>query len=280
MLTHWIILAATSGALASPLTFEMKGKPTAAWERAEAETKTAPVEVEIWEPHEKKNVKYRGFAFQSLLTAAYGDAWKAQDEILFTCSDGYQPSVPVQRFLSTPSYLVFERVGSPNFELTNTLQRNEKVTLAPYYLVWDNAGDPEKEIKGANGWPYQVEKVDLVRFADRFPQMAPPPGSDAKTVAGFNAFRENCAKCHSVNGDGGLKGIELNYPVSVTEYFKREWLKQWILDPTKVRLKTSMPGLPHGWKNRLVLAEDIIDGEATRIVCRARMIGHAKVTVA
>lgn len=259
MLIRWMTLAsALTVFAATPVTFQMKGKPVGAWEKTALEAKAPAFEVEVWEPHEKRLVKYRGYSFQRLLTAAYGDTWKKQEEILFTCSDGYQPSVPVSRFLKQPAILAFERVGSSDFEITNTLQGDEKVQVGPYYLVWDNATDPEKEIKGANGWPYQVEKVDLVRFSDRFPNMSPPATSSAKVLAGFDAFRAQCANCHSINGDGGLKGIDLNYPVSVTEYFKRKWLKQWILDPTKMRLKTAMPALNYGLKDRLTLADNIV----------------------
>lgn len=243
---------------AHPITFQMKGKPMATLERDEMTKRAKIGEIEVWEPHEKTLVKYRGFPLEIVLNSVYGDAWKKQEEILFTCSDGYQPSIPVSRFLAEKAFLVFERVGSTDFEITNTLQGDEKIRVGPYYLVWDNARSPEKEAKGASGWPYQVEKIDLVRFADRFPNMAPPPGAGAKAMRGFVAFRNNCANCHSVNGDGGLKGIELNFPVSVTEYFKRKWLKQWILDPAKMRLKTPMPALNHGLKDRLSLSEEIV----------------------
>jgi mono/diheme cytochrome c family protein len=258
MLTYWIAVAGAVSALSSPLQFQTKGKPVASWERAEIEKKTAPAELEVWEPHEKKLVTYRGYYFEPLLTAAYGEAWKKQEEILFTCSDGYQPSIPVDRFLKRRAFLAFARAGSDSFELTNTLQGDERVKLGPYYLVWDNAKLEDREALGATGWPYQLEKVDLVRFSDRFPQMAPPPGSGAAVTQGFAAFREQCANCHSVNGDGGLKGIELNYPVSVTEYWKRKWLKQWILDPQKMRLKTAMPALNQGLSDRLKIADQIV----------------------
>lgn len=258
MLAPWIALAGALLSLAStPVTFQNKGAAVVSLDREAMEKKVPSKELEVWEPHEKQNVKYKGYPMQTLLTAVYGDAWKKQEEVLFTCSDGYQPSIPVARFLKEHALLAFERVGS-DFEITNTLQGDEKIKAGPYYLVWDNAKDPEKEAKGAHGWPYQVEKVDLVRFADRFPQMSPPAGSGSKVIAGFTAFRENCATCHSVNGDGGLKGIELNYPVSVTEYFKTKWLKQWILDPTKMRLKTAMPALNHGLQNRLIVATNIV----------------------
>jgi len=253
-----VLTAALWGFTSNPVSFQMKGEPVGAFERDALERKTPAIEIEVWEPHEQEMVKYRGFSMQRLLTAVYGDAWRNEEEILFTCSDGYRPSVPVERLIEQPAVLAFERVGSRDFEITNTLQGDETVRVGPYYLVWDNAADSEREVKGASDWPYQVEKVDLVRFADRFPQMAPPEGSNAGTMAGFTAFRKHCANCHSINGDGGLKGIELNYPVSVTEVLERKWLKHWILNPAEMHPETTMPALNRKLTDRLIIAENIV----------------------
>ncbi len=38
-------------------------------------------------------------------------------------------------------------------------------------------------------------------------------------------------------------GVELNYPVSVTEYWKEDWLAKWIIDPAAIRHKSTMPGI-------------------------------------
>lgn len=257
-MSYVLLILLTLGARGDdPVTFRQGGKEVKRLTRAELEKAATPQAITVWEPHESREVTYEGFPFQKLLSAAYGESWKKTEEILFTCADGYQPSLPVTRFLETPAYLVYERKGS-DFELVNRLQGEEEVRLGPYYLVWDNLKDPQREAKGASGWPYQVVGVDLVKFAERFPRMAPPPRASAKVIRGFTAFREHCFTCHSVNGDGGLKGIELNYPVSVTEFIKRKWLLQWILDPGKIRLKTTMPALNPALKDRLKIAEDIV----------------------
>jgi mono/diheme cytochrome c family protein len=104
------------------------------------------------------------------------------------------------------------------------------------------------------GWPYQVVGVDLVTFAERFPNLAPPKASAAGVNRGFLIFRQECATCHTINGEGGNKAPELNYPTSVTEYFKEAWLRKWITEPTSLRYNTTMPALnkndPH-WKRHL-----------------------------
>ena len=73
---------------------------------------------------------------------------------------------------------------------------------------------------------------------------------------GFLAFRDKCMMCHSINGEGGKKGVELNYPVNVTEYFDGRWLKQWIADPRSVRYSTTMPGLDVEGRDRMI--DDIV----------------------
>ena len=39
-----------------------------------------------------------------------------------------------------------------------------------------------------------------------------------------------------MNGEGGqAAGVELNRPVNVTKYWKKEWLAKWIASPKSVR---------------------------------------------
>src|SRR5262249_20581424 len=158
--------------------------------------------------------------FDALLTKIYGDKWKAAEEILFTCADGYQPSVPVAKVKDYSAYLAVARKGQPEFTMTNRFQNNQKVELGPFYLVWDNISRPALKDEGASDQPYQVVGVDLIEFKDKFPAMAPilVKGIDANAAKrGFLAFRKHCITCHTINGQGGNKGPELNYPVSVVE---------------------------------------------------------------
>ena len=214
--------------------------------------------VTVYEPHELDNREYRGFPLRDVLTAVYGENWKEAEEILFTCSDGYQPSVPSIKFKTYESYLVYTSPDKDEFTLVNELQNNEVVQLGPFYLVWDNIKYPELKAEGGSDWPYQVTTIDLINFSDRFPNMAPPGNSSEGVKGGFLAFRRYCMTCHTVNGEGGGKSVELNYPISVTEYIKEPWLVKWIDNPKSIRYNTTMPALNPDAKDRDVIIKNII----------------------
>lgn len=220
---------------------------------------TAPSQYQpVYEVHESKNLNYKAYHFTKVLDAAYGAAWHRAEEILFTCTDGYQPSVPRMRFEQHQSFLAFERQGSERFEVINHLKNDEKVPLGPFYLVWENLKDAEVRADGATDWPYQVVAVDLVSFNERFPGIAPGAKSSATAQRGFLSFRKYCLSCHLINGEGGGKAPELNYPVNITEYFREDWLRKWIDRPQALRAGTTMPGLGLEIKNREAVIGDLI----------------------
>jgi mono/diheme cytochrome c family protein len=217
-----------------------------------------PAKVEVLEPNESQEREYIGFPVNRLLTIVYGDQWKHVDEILFTCKDGYQPSIPTENFIRFNSYLVYDRPDNKEFTLTNKLQGDEFVKLGPFYLIWDDIKFPEVLKIGAVDWPYQITTIDLIDFSDRFPNMAPPENSSDDVKNGFIAFRTYCMSCHTINGEGGTKAQELNYPVSITEYFKEPWLKKWINNPRTIRYNSTMPALDPNLEDRERIIENII----------------------
>ena len=105
--------------------------------------------------------------------------------------------------------------------------------------------------------PYQIKTIDL-KMKEPFPNMLPPPGSSEQVRRGFHHFRTQCAACHTINGDGGGKAPELNYPESIVEYIKPEYLKRWILAPQTIRYNTHMPALGEEISNREQVAAEII----------------------
>lgn len=207
-------------------------------------------EIKVYEPHEMHEVTYTGIAMRDLLQSVYKSDWQKMEEILFTCSDGYQPSIPMAQFIKYDAYLVFSRADDPKFMVTNKLQNNEKVTLGPFYLIWDNLKDKTLQADGASGWPYQIVGMDLIRFADRFPALSPPEKSSPEVKHGFLEFRKYCLNCHRINGEGAEKAVELNYPVNVTEYFRKEFLVRWIDNPASIRDGTLMPPLNPSMRDR------------------------------
>lgn len=236
------ILVTLAPAMGEEFIFKQRGKVTAKLALEELTKKVAPVTQAVWEPHESRERKYRGIPFSALLTAVYGESWKkGTEELLFTCSDGYQPSIPVGVFKDAESFLAFASVDE-TFVVNNKFQNEKNVDLSPFYLVWDNLKAPKLK-EEAGFWPYKIVGVDLIQFRDRFPHMAPPPGSSELITKGYLSFRSKCMNCHAINGEGAPKAVELNFPASVTEYFKEGWLEKWILTPTSVRYNTTMPAL-------------------------------------
>ncbi len=217
-----------------------------------------PIKVEVFEPQESVKRQYIGFPLNQLLTIVYGDGWKSSDDILFTCKDGYEPVVPTEEVIKFNSYLVYDRANNEEFTLIDKLQGNESVNLGPFYLVWDNIRFPEILKLGAVDWPYQVITIDLIDFSERFLSMAPPKNSSHDVKSGFISFRTYCMSCHTVNGEGGRKARELNYPVNVTEYIKEPWLRRWINDPRDISYNSTMPALNPNVKDREKIIENII----------------------
>ena len=127
--------------------------------------------------------------------------------------------------------------GAPRFAPIDRRQ----VDPAPYYMIWSEAGQQDPHHWP---WPYQLVEVQIAPFASRFPHMEPrgeAPGS--APMRGYALFRRQCVSCHSINGDGGKVGPELNVPQSIVEYRPAEQIRAYIRNPAAFRY-TTMPAHP------------------------------------
>ena len=254
-----LLLGAPFARAEAELAFKSHGKAVKTLPRADVEKLLPPAEVTTFEFLEAKENRYRAIPFAALLTKIYGEAWKKEEEILFTCADGYQPSVPVAKVLKFGGLLAVARTDQDKFSLVNHLENNKQVDLGPYYLVWDNLKFPELKDEGATDQPYQVVGVDLIKFSDRFPALAPHGDASVAAKRGFLVFRRSCLSCHVINGEGGAKAaLELNYPVSITEYWQEKYLGAWIENPKSVRYGTTMPPIQIAAKDRKEAVADVI----------------------
>lgn len=215
------------------------------------------VSIKVFEAHEKAERVYRAFTARPLFRKVFGKDWEKAQEIMFTSIDGYQPSIPVVKFLAHDAYLAFAHEDGTPFRLNNRLQNNEIVQLGPLYLVWDNIGSQALLQAGALDMPYQIKSVEF-KSVNSFPHMVPPPKASPGAQRGFMHFRQLCAACHTINGDGGGKTPELNYPISVVEYIKAPFLKRWIENPQSIRYNATMPALAEEIPNREKVTEELI----------------------
>jgi len=170
--------------------------------------------LKVFEIHERAERSYRAFPARPVFDKVFGKEWEKAQEIVFTSIDGYQPSTPVAKFLSHDAYFAFAHEDGTPFTLTNTLQNNETAQLGPLYLIWDNINSTALLEAGASDMPWQVIRVEL-KFVAPFSDMSPPGHASAEAQRRFMHFRKYCMACHAVNGEGGAKAPELNYPTSV-----------------------------------------------------------------
>lgn len=216
-----------------------------------------PLSLQVFEPHEGRKRVYRVLPARSVFDAVFGNKWKEAKEIVFLSSDGYRATVPVAKFAEHEAFLAFAHDDGRPFMMINTLQNNELVQLGPLYLVWDNVNSEALLESGASDMPYQIRAVEL-KSGDSFPKMTPPQDASSQARRGFVHFRKYCSACHAINGEGGAKGPELNYPVSVTEYLQPGYLKRWIENPQSIRYNTTMPGLGKEIPRREQVIEELI----------------------
>lgn len=218
--------------------------------------------IRVHEPYEGREIPFEAVAFEDVLDRVYGDGWRdgrGADELLFTCRDGYQPTLPLRRVLEHAAWLAFERADEEDFSIRKRESgRLQRIALGPFYLVWDNVGDDRLLREGDYGWPYQVVGVDLILARDRFPRMAPPAGAPPEVREGFAAFRIHCSRCHTVNGEGGSIGPELNAPASPAGTRDPAWLRQWIDDPSRFVPAARMPPLNPGLADRTGTIDAIV----------------------
>ena len=253
------LVALDASAQVASLRFALHGEVQAARSLDELVRVVAPVEARVHEPYEAGPAVFEGLPFAAVLDAVYGPSWRAEEEILFTCSDGYQPTLPVERVLAHRAWLAFRRLDRAGFTISKFESGEQReIDVAPFYLVWDSLANEAVRIDGDYGWPYQLVGIDLIRVADRFPKMVPPAPSSDAVGRGFTAFRMYCSRCHAINGEGGRIGPDLNAPVNPTEHRERAWVEAWIDDPTRVDPATRMPRLDPALPDRAAVIAEIV----------------------
>jgi hypothetical protein len=200
--------------------------------------------VTVIEPHESKpfkpvEVTYQGYPAIPLLDHLLGVGWRAPEALVaFEAKDGYLSMIPSARLLQYSAYLVYANAEGRDFSI-ETPPLNQRVSLGPWYLVWDNVLQPDLRADGATYWPYQITRVGVVdstRLARLMPPMLPE-----RYQAGAQLTLKYCLACHQVNGVGGTKmPIDLGQWAAGQSFAR---MATWVLDPAAKNPLTTMPPL-------------------------------------
>jgi cytochrome c2 len=274
----FVALVAVADSETPGLSFARHGEPVAMATLESLRERFPASRVRVREPYETSEVSFEAFSLAVVLDAIYSPSWRDEEELLFTCSDGYQPTVPVRRVLKHKAWLAFDRVDDAEFSIVKLESGQKKrIELGPFYLIWENLDDAQVRQEGDYGWPYQLVGVDLIRTVDRFARMLPPVGAVDEVHDGFAAFRVHCSRCHTINGEGGRIGPELNALVSVVELRDAAWLRRWLDDPSQIAPESRMPRLNPALPNRERTLSAIISYlEAMSSAKLAPVAGHER----
>jgi cytochrome c2 len=155
--------------------------------------------------------------------------------IIFECHDGYKPSLPIGKLYDkVKPYIVYKDLNEKGDKNWNDSIRAK---FRPYYLVWDSA----KKEDNSFVWPYGLISITLTSTEAQNRLIY--PFNNSSLVAGFNLFRNNCIKCHSLNGVGGSMAPEFNFPKNITEYWKGDDIISFARNPKSYRRNSTMPAV-------------------------------------
>lgn len=211
------------------------------WTLAEIKQQVPVQRIKLFDPVYNSEKSFEGVSLLQLLKAAGYKPGQAANEVVLTASDGYAPSMPLEYLLDDQAVLVFAESGKKDFDFESVEQGKTMLSPAPFYLVWKQG----KAVEKTRPWPYQLVKLELVSFQQRYPKLYPTNAAqNSAAYQGFLLFKQSCISCHSINLQGGELGPELNAPKNVTEYWTEAHLKAFIPNASGYRYKSKMPTFP------------------------------------
>ena len=158
-------------------------------------------------------------------------------KVVFECEDGYKPEMPLEILLSAKAFLAISDVDAlKGREWEILLKNGQESKIEPFYVVYEGVSGDDLSYK----WPYNLVKIHLAPLHENDEALKP---KNKSTLAGYDIFKNRCQTCHAINKIGGKMGPELNYPKSVTEYWKTDDLKAFIQNPASYRYNVKMPTL-------------------------------------
>ncbi len=227
------------------LVFRAAGGKETALAKSELRARCGPRTVTVLDPYYQAPRRFVACPLERVFELGLGapPAAFASEDFLLVALDGYTRTTAGSQLAEGGAFVALDdadRVarGESGFDPIDRRQ----VDAGPFYMIWTGPGRNDAH---RYPWPYELARIEVVRFEERFPHTVPAGAAEGSPARrGFAVFRRECVSCHAVNGEGGSVGPELNVPKSVAEYRDAAWIKAYVRDPSAIRY-TSMPSHLH-----------------------------------
>lgn len=188
--------------------------------------------IEIDDVEYKKRKRYQAFLFDDVLQHIFGDSYAPEDwnSISFVALDGYNAVIDRQFFGEGDAYLVFKDHDFPDWE---AIPNHGDETAAPFYLIWTKE---EKIPQNGYSWPWSISDIALINLANEYAETTPDSSAVSPDIfSGYTLYMRRCNSCHSLGGQGGLIGPDLNAPMNILDYRSEEMVRAFITESSKFR---------------------------------------------